>query len=215
MGDTVPFDLLVHSLHGSSTEDDYDENCIKLEYVEGKGRGYIATKSIASGTLVHRSSGYICSPTRDPPSFIEKVPFEKRTSVQMLSHFLDQLENPEYPSVALHPLLRSTVLNELQPKNLEEWNGSQIGESKLIAELYCKATNRDLSEIDEIARIGLIAVVNSHQVQDGLNTETNDDWGIFPSASFFNHSCWPNCCAFYSKEKSMYLYYLLIYITKF
>ena len=201
--ESLPLDALVHKLHDTSSPvPGYMPNMIKLEAeVEGKGRGFVAVDSIPAGTLIHRSYGYICSPTikREP---FEGVPADKQLSVQLLEQLVLMLEDSSYPTPRLHKAMKKVVMSELQPQNLQDWKGKQTNESRLIAELFCKATSRPDTQIDELARLGLVAVVNSHQIQYEFGQFVSEDWGIFPSASFINHSCWPNCNAFYSRKYS-------------
>lgn len=200
-----PLDVLVHKLHDTSTPVvGYSGSLIKLEQnVKGKGRGYIATSPIPAGTLIHRSSGYICSPTQSKLKKFEGVPDDKQLSVNLLSQLVTQIEDTSYPSQRLHKLMRQVLDYELQPKDLESWHGKQINESELVAELFCTSTNRSMDQKKYFAKLGLIAVVNSHQIQYEFGQAVSRDWGIFPSASFINHSCWPNCTSFYSTKHSI------------
>lgn len=209
--DIPSLDVLVHKLHNSSLPvAGYSPNMIKLENnVKGKGRGFIATSPIPAGTLIHRSSGYLCSPVASKMKIFEGVPDDKQLSVNLLSQLVQQLEDHSFPTPRLHKLLKEVVDHELQPQDLDKWHGKQINESEFIAELFCKATNRPIEQKRYFSRLGLIAVVNSHQVQYEFGQQVSQDWGIFPSASFINHSCWPNCTAFYSSKHSRYFPFIL------
>ena len=216
-----PLAQRVHKMYDSAHPvRGFQPDQIRLAEVEGRGRGYLARHAIPAGSFIHRSSGFIFSPTAPAEPFLAQVPADKQLSVHLLAQFVRQLESTPTGSMShLHQWMKSTVWEELEPKSLETWQGSQTEESMYISELFCQASGRPLTEKEKWARLGLVAVVNSHRVHYDFSQEASQDWGVFPSASFFNHSCWPNCTAFYSKHSGMselrnrtFVFLLLIFL---
>jgi len=208
----IPLDQLVHKLHHTEKPiAGYVPHAVRLVEIPNKGRGYIAAQDLPAGSLIHRSAGIIFSESDPNPPYLETIPADKQTSVKFLHHLTQQFGPSSSLPVKIKSQLIHVFKNELHPRSLEDYSGKQRTESELIAELYCSATNVTSEKLkSDLVRFGLVAVMNSFQVHYNISQHMSEDYGVFPSASFFNHSCHPNGTGFYSQKFDEYWVHTLV-----
>ena len=214
-----PLNKIANSFYNAEHKiDDFYHEKIELKEIATKGRGYVAKVAIPAGTLVSRSVGFVIQPNKEKHfEFLKNVEEDKQTVVTMLHLFLQKLKKTKFESEDFEKQFKHVILNEMQPKKANFENEQSKKEAELIADEYFKSgVNKVGFSKEEVARLSLVALLNSHKIRYDFGFET-EDWGIFPSASFFNHSCWPNCTAYYSKEHGFsfvlfFIFYFLYFI---
>lgn len=156
-----------------------------------KKRAYTAKCDIKEGTTLLVSKGVVLK-DNVPNKLLKKVSTASREAVKSFHLFWEAINTAKMAK------LKNEIYTTLYPTEaeLEEISEEEKLEAAFVVASYLRAIRQDLCK-EAMVRLYLVMKYNVMRINQDFNL-TFDKSGIFPSASFLNHSCWPNCIGFYS-----------------
>ena len=176
---------------------------LRVEETSSGDRRYVAKQAIKAGTFIAKSNNGFIIPCdqitrfmQNSMNYLQKIPdqFYKKTTILYL--FMKNITESSFQP--------EEILKELFPRNLNQVEESVLLEAKGLTESYIVSGLETFGfSAAEICLIHLKLISNLQQIVTEYFEETGDQ-GLFPSTAFFNHSCWPNCTAFFTKEGAFF-----------
>ena len=176
-------------------------NDMKLEKIEGKGYGYLATHDIKPGKIVMIDKGW--SFATDDNLDISENPMlrtdpQPETGYQAIQKYLNLVlllrQNPEY--IPLFMRLYIPILDDFSEGPSPIITRYRLEYLKVLLMFYGEPNKYQFNHMNEyrIMRVIFIAAANRFSLPSNISL-------VFPHASYFNHSCVPNCKLYFEGDQ--------------